>query len=212
MRYQDVDQAVEILKVGQVQLVDVPARQILKAHIKAFVGAAVARAAGIHVGLHAHQQHRIEALTLAVASVDLTFCMRGAPGQPPGRVAHEHGGAAVGMHQVAPARRHAPKAMLVETVIGSGAGLAHEGTDLVRQAGIGRRTERAPGPGSWQRRGETHLPRAAAVPEGGAAQHLATFVREVGPYVNICIAVRILLRSSQGQFNLTPGVSEEGRG
>ena len=47
MFYQDTEQAVEILEVGRVQVVDVPARQILEAYVEALVSGAVTRAARV---------------------------------------------------------------------------------------------------------------------------------------------------------------------
>ena len=136
MRDEDSDQAVEVLKILRVELVDMAGREVLKADVKAFVGAAVARAAGVHVGLNTHQQDSIKALGLAVAGVDLTLFVGGAPGESPSRVADKHSGAPVGVHQVALAWRHAPEAMIVKTVIGYGARLADQRAALARQAGI----------------------------------------------------------------------------
>ena len=111
MFHQNGDQPIEILEVGRVQLVDMPARQILEADIEAFVGGAVARAARVHVRLHAHQQHGVEALGLPVGGIDAALLLGGAPGQRPGGVGHQQRGRAVGMHQVAATGRHAPEAV-----------------------------------------------------------------------------------------------------
>src|SRR3954447_15689085 len=122
-----------------------PVRQVLETDVEALVRRPVARATGTHVRLHTHQQHGIEAFGLAIRRIDLALLLGGTPGQRPGGVTHQHGRYTVGMNQAAPARRHAPEAVAVETMLG-GRRCADDLSGPPGQTGIFWRAKAAPGP------------------------------------------------------------------
>ena len=102
VRHQDVGQAIQVLEVGHIDLVDVAGRQIFEADIEAVMLGAAARATGVAVWLDRHQQGRVEAFRLAIPGIDFALFMGGAPGQRPGRVGHKQGGRAIGMARLRP--------------------------------------------------------------------------------------------------------------
>lgn len=83
MGNQDVEQPVEILEIGRIELVEAAIWQVLEA----FIGGAIARPASLHVGLHGHQARGTEAFRLPVGGVDAALFHGCPPGQRPGRVA-----------------------------------------------------------------------------------------------------------------------------
>ena len=151
MLHQDAEQPVQILEIVRVELVEVAVGQVLEAYVEALIGGAVARAARVHVRLDAHQQRGVEAFGLAVGGIDAALLGRGAPGQPPGGVAHQHGRPAVGVHQLAPAGRHAPEAVPVEAIRGVGPAAEATKPALAGETGILVGTEAAPRPAPLSR-------------------------------------------------------------
>ena len=63
---QDIDDVVEILKVLDVDLGEPALGKIMKSDLEALVDVAADWSAGLHVGLHTHQEHGVEAFDLAV--------------------------------------------------------------------------------------------------------------------------------------------------
>ncbi len=110
---EDVDDLVEVLKILDVELVEVTGGQVLEADVESLVLSAVAWTDSAHVGLHGHQQGRVEAFGLPVAGVRPNLIQRRPPGQRPGGVADEDCRCAIGMNQIAVARRHPPEAVLL---------------------------------------------------------------------------------------------------
>ena len=113
MLHEDVDDLVEVLEVFDVELVEVTGGQVLEADVESLVLSSVAWTHGAHVGLHGHQQGCVEAFGLPVAGVRPNLIRRRPPRQSPGGVADEDCCCAIGMNQIAVARRHPPEAVLL---------------------------------------------------------------------------------------------------
>ena len=206
MFHQDGEQAVQILEIGRIELVDVAVGQVLEADVESFVGAAVTRAPRLHVRLDAHQEYGVEALGLPIGGIDAALLVRGAPGQAPGGVAGQDRRPPVGVHQAAFARRHAPEAVAVEAISGVWPRRTGDRSRSPGEAGIDRRTEAAPRPAPFsQGRGKAKLPGAAAVPEGRAAQRHAAVMGKIGPHLDVGVAVGVVLLGSQRDLDFPPG-------
>lgn len=61
-----VDDLVEVLEVLDVDLVESTFGKIMKADLEALVEVAADWSASVHIRLHTHQEHRVEAFGLAV--------------------------------------------------------------------------------------------------------------------------------------------------
>src|SRR6185295_1003694 len=76
---------------------EVPARQDVEGDVEAEIDTSLRGPAGVHVGLHAHQEHRVEAFALAVGGISLDVPDGGPPWHRPGGVEDEERRRAVGM-------------------------------------------------------------------------------------------------------------------
>ena len=210
--HQDVDQHVEPAEVVGVQLAQPAGRQVLEGHVEALVEGAVARADGVHVGLHRHQQDGVEPLGLPVAGVHLDLLRRRPPGQGPGGVGHHQGRRAVGVLQLPPRGRHPPEAVLERTHPRRAVAIAvavHAG-DRARatvQPGVVDVRSRHPVPVARVRWREAQAPGGPAVPEGRPTQHLAA-TGEVGPDLHRGIGGLVGRPGDELDLHLAPGEGE----
>src|SRR4051812_46035219 len=97
------------------------------------------------------------------------------------------------MDKVAPARRHAPEAMLVKAMRGGRLSFTRKLTRLPGQPCISGRAGAAPCPMACLRCRKTQLPGAAPIPKGRAAPCATTFMGEVRPYFLIDVGIGIIL-------------------
>ena len=86
---QDVDDLVEVLKVLDVDLAQTPFGKIMKPDLEALVNVTAEWSTRVHVRLHGHQEHGIEALGLTVGGVGLDVGKCRAEWHRPGRVENE---------------------------------------------------------------------------------------------------------------------------
>ena len=208
MALQNLSQAIQILEIADIDLVDVTVRQILEADVETVVFAAAARAAGAPVWLDRHQQCRVETFRLAILCVELALFVRGAPGQRPGCIGHEQGRRAIGVEQVAAAGRDAPEAVTLEAVGGSH-GFNMQLPALPVQPRVARRADALPLPASCtQRRGESHLPTVFAIPKRRAQQFDTALMAEVDEDLHVGVGVGVALIGCEGQFDCLPRMAD----
>src|SRR5215218_5170054 len=98
---QDFDDLVEIPEVLDVDLGNVPFRQIMKADLKAFIDVAADWSTRVHVRLNTHQQYGVEALRLPVRRVHRHVLDGGSERHRPGSVEDPERGRAVGVAKAA---------------------------------------------------------------------------------------------------------------
>jgi hypothetical protein len=201
---QHVDQGVEVLEVLGDELVDVPGGQVAEGDAEPLVQGAVLGPDGTHVRLHAHQQHRVEALCAPVSRVDAGLLNGRPPRQGPRGVGDEERRTAVGVDEVAAVRGHPPEAVPLEHTLRDGL-LDDDLPGLPVQAGVGGRARGPPRPATVRQRGrKPHAPGAVAVVEGRPAQLRTGFVGEVRPHLDVGVRVAVGARRRQHGLDLPP--------